>query len=414
MRFVAIGLASTSFVALAACGGGGDGAGVQGLGSVAPPASTTPTTSTLTPTTGTQTPTPTPTPTASTPTPTPTSAVPTIPPVNVGTLTPTPISTSTNLLDITAATDFAVVGGLQTLSVAGAGGSLYRGNASTVSNTASKINYSPRDGVFTLTLNDTAAGLNRTVRYQDPAHRTDSPERSIPQLTGFNYVSAYEDNNDSTFFYQRPGTTGVQYVSLGGFGRTTIDAATGDRMTEQAAFAFGQRTASLQVPISGMGTYRGDFLATMVGTKYNEGARVSAFQWLVGASTINVNFGSSTVGLALNGKVLDAAIKNDPISNTSLNIPGGSTFTAEGSAKIDLLRTGGFTGSFSSAAFTINGRAVPVDFAGVNPDSNVAGASSIDGAFYGPNAVNIGGSFRIIGGTPDQRVDVLGAFNGAK
>lgn len=401
MRFVAIGLASTSFLALAACGGGGGGSSVEGLGSVAPPAAVTPT-----PATGTSTP---------TPSPTPTSSVPTIPAVNVGTLTPTPTPASTNLLDVTAATDFAVVGGFQSLMVGGTtGGSLYRGNANTVAGTTSKINYSPRDGVFTLTMAEATAGVSRTTRFQDPAHRTDSPERSIPQLTGFNYVSAYEDNNDSTFFYQRPGSTGVQYVSLGGFGRTTIDPSTGDRVTEQAAFVFGQRTAQLQIPISGAGTYRGDFLATMIGTKFNEGGRVSVFQWLVGTSTVNVNFGSSTVGLALNGKVLDAAIKNDAIANSSLNIPGGSTFTAEGSAKIDLLRTGGFSGGFSTAGFTINGRAVPIEFVGVNPGSNVAGASSIDGTFYGPNAVNVGGSFRIIGGTPDQRVDVLGAFNGAK
>ena len=46
--------------------------------------------------------------------------------------------------------------------------------------------------------------------------------------------------------------------------------------------------------------------------------------------------------------------------------------------------------------------------------ASVCCASSIDGSFYGPNAVEVGGSFRIVGGVPDQRVDILGAFTGAK
>ena len=40
--------------------------------------------------------------------------------------------------------------------------------------------------------------------------------------------------------------------------------------------------------------------------------------------------------------------------------------------------------------------------------------SSLDGAFYGPKADEVGASFRIVGGVPDQRVDVIGSFTGAK
>lgn len=367
--------ASASSLALAACGGAGGG-GVESLGSVTPPK------------------------------------------VDVGTLTPTPTPAAaapTNLLDVTAATDYTVVGGLQSLKVDANGATLYAGNAGTVGNTANKINYNPRDGVFTLTLADTNANVTRNIRYQDPAHRTaDGLEREIPRIAEFNYLVALDGNTNATFFYQRPGTTGAQYVSLAGFARTEVNASTKERLTEHGAFVFGTKTAPSQVPLTGGGTYSGNFLASMIGTKFNQGGYNPVLQWLVGSSTITVDFAKATVGLALNGQVLDAAVNDTAISNATLNIPGGSTFAAAGNAKIDYLRTGGFTGAFSSASFTVAGRDVPVNFQGVTPGSNVAGASSIDGTFYGPNAVNVGGGFRIVGGTPDQRVDILGGFTGAK
>ena len=37
-----------------------------------------------------------------------------------------------------------------------------------------------------------------------------------------------------------------------------------------------------------------------------------------------------------------------------------------------------------------------------------------DGAFYGPNGEEAGGGFRIVGGKPDERVDIVGAFVGKK
>jgi hypothetical protein len=48
---------------------------------------------------------------------------------------------------------------------------------------------------------------------------------------------------------------------------------------------------------------------------------------------------------------------------------------------------------------------------------DIAG-SSLDGAFYGPGGsaekLEVGGGFRIVGGTPDQRIDIMGAFTGKK
>ena len=44
----------------------------------------------------------------------------------------------------------------------------------------------------------------------------------------------------------------------------------------------------------------------------------------------------------------------------------------------------------------------------------VIAGSSIDGAFYGPNGVELGGGYRIVGGTPDERIDILGTFVGQR
>ena len=69
------------------------------------------------------------------------------------------------------------------------------------------------------------------------------------------------------------------------------------------------------------------------------------------------------------------------------------------------MAAGGFLGQFQQAWF-------------LRPDATrldllVAG-SSIDGAFYGPGAEEAGGSFRIVGGTPDERIDILGIFTGRR
>ncbi|MDB5710610.1 MAG: transferrin binding protein-like solute binding protein, partial [Sphingomonas bacterium] len=44
----------------------------------------------------------------------------------------------------------------------------------------------------------------------------------------------------------------------------------------------------------------------------------------------------------------------------------------------------------------------------------VIAGSSIDGAFDGPNGEELGAGFRIVGGTPDQRIDILGVLTGKK
>ena len=86
-------------------------------------------------------------------------------------------------------------------------------------------------------------------------------------------------------------------------------------------------------------------------------------------------------------------------------LSAGATFNASGDGLINLITFGGFKGQFDSAYFT--------NPAGDRHDVTIAG-STIDGAFYGPNGEEAGGGFRIVGGNPDERIDVLGAFVGVK
>ena len=349
---ISVGMLSLPLLSLAACGGGG---GVNTIGSLSPPSE------------------------------------------------PTPGQT---FLDVSSSTSFNAVGGLQSLSVdPQTKTQLYQGNASTVATPSGTVTYDPRDGIFTLVLNDAAAGVSQNIRYQDPAHRTDYQTLEVPDYDGYNYLTSGE-STDSTethnsFFYQRPGTT-TDYVSIAGFVHTDRDKDKDVLTSDQhGAMVFGSQTPVLQVPTTGGGHYSGDFLATMI-----DGSTLS---WLSGSSAVDVDFGKATVGLSLDG-VVGPGFSGGKPADSALT---GASFAATGSAKLNS-SSGAFTGNFSSAFFTENGTKLPVDFTSVNPATNVAGGSSIDGAFYGPGAKETGGNFRIVGGVPNTRVDILGAFTGAK
>jgi hypothetical protein len=317
-------------------------------------------------------------------------------------------------LALSAEKSFSVLGASQTLTVSTTG-TLYQGNASTVRTPTGTISYDPRDGIFNITLADTKAGLNETIRFQDPAHRTDfspndTPSISAPNLAGFNYLQAAGGHN---FFYQRPGVS-TNYVSLAGYIRDTGTPPTAYTL-ERAAFVFGEQTLQSNIPSTGSGTYTGGFLASMVNNPTFDASNPSQsyFQWILGNSTVAVDFTKSTVGLTFAGTVEKAYLNSVEILNTT--VKAGATFNATAAATIDLVHSGGFTGKFSSVSFkNPDGTALPVDFAAISAGSSTAGASSVDGTFFGPGAVNVGGNFRVVGGIPDQRVDIQGAFVGAK
>lgn len=403
-------IAALPLLALTACGGA---SGPESVGSNAPPAGGGGTGGGVAPT---PSPSPTPTPGAGsgggvTPTPSP---------------SPTPTPSPAHFLEISAAKTFNAVTAMHSRSTDEATkGTLYQGNATTVRGTTSTINYDPRDAIFTINLTDSKAGVTTSARFQDPAHRRDignllayaTVDYGVPALANFNYLQslgggdAGDVKDRITFFYQRPGSS-TYYVSLAGYVRNnftdpnTAGAATSTSTYGRGVMLFGDPTLPAQVPVSGTGTYTGGLLATMV-------ANSNYFQWITGTSQITLDFSRATMSMLLTGTVNEAYTKGIQAGPNDLFIATGSTFRASGGGTIDMSRTGGFTGQFDSVSFTAGGT-TNIVLDRVNPNNNIAGANSIDGTFYGPNAVNVGGNFRIVGGTPNQRVDILGAYTGAK
>jgi hypothetical protein len=346
---------------------------------------------------------------------------------------------------------YSAIGGVQhyqystdSRNVANQYNQLYAGNASTARNSGITISYDPRDAIFELTIADSAAAVNRSTRFQDPAHRTDfggdaQPQGGTPNIPGKGILylqngstigqPAHDPSqtqtdlitgqsaataDEFTFFYQKPGTT-TKYVTFAGWVRnqtgvaqiTNPDNSTYLRQTntlERAAFAFGERTDNGSVPKTGTASYTGDMLATMV---YNplidvDQTTPTYYQWINGSATTNVDFGGNSFTTSMTGTV--GAPMYDAYTSQVHVLDAGATFAASGSGAVDLVNKGGFAGQVGTASFTQNGTNIPVAIAG----------SSIDGAFYGPHAEEVGGGFRIVGGTPDERIDVLGAFTGKK
>lgn len=369
-----------------------------------------------------------------------------------GAPTPTPAPTPSQFLDVAAETSFSAIGAFQSLAVTETGVAgregpkIYQGNAATVRAPSGTITYNPRDGIFTVNFTDNAAGVTTgNLRFQDPAHRSDSPFWGVPAgLTDFNFIEARGSTaraanltvspadlgrvDEITFFYQRPGSK-TNFVSLAGYTRNQYDltedplvfAATTTTVFDRGAVVFGSQTLRSQVPISGTAQYSGGLLATMVvNTSLNSDVRLpNYFQWITGSADLTLDFGRATMSILLTGKADPVVYAGQQLPANASAIAGGTSFRAEGAGKIDLTATGGFTGNFSSVCFGCNAgddpskRFVVIDQR-VNPDNSNAGANSIDGTFFGPGAVNVGGNFRVVGGVPDQRVDILGAFTGAK
>jgi len=95
-------------------------------------------------------------------------------------------------------------------------------------------------------------------------------------------------------------------------------------------------------------------------------------------------------------------------------IAAGSVFKASGSATINATSTGGFSGNVATATLTApstTSAAGVVTPGAVTTITPIAG-STLTGTFYGPAAQEIGGGFRVVGGVPNQRVDIVGAFTG--
>ncbi|MCX8474829.1 MAG: transferrin-binding protein-like solute binding protein [Sphingomonas sp.] len=348
----------------------------------------------------------------------------------------------------------------------GQGGQLYAGDANTARNGGITVNYNPRDAVFELTINRPAGDVSTGVlRYQDPLHRTAfggpaTPQAGVPEFDAARNIQYLEAGSQSgsrvgpgsqfytytdpatgqvvttaanstlpvmadqssynvaTLFYQKPGTT-TKYVTYAGFVRNTVSGSLQQpdpsqpaflRQTyslDRAAFVFGERSANSAVPTTGTGTFNGEMIASMVvnvdPTTRLDATLPSYLQWIQGTQSTSINFANLSVSTHFEGTVMAPGL--DAYTNAQYPLAAGTLFDATASAMIDMVNRGGFTGQFSQACFAADCTAA---------NSLVIAGSSLDGTFYGPNADEIGGGFRIVGGTPDQRIDILGAFVGKK
>lgn len=367
----------------------------------------------------------------------------------VGGTTPTPTHSFVNP---TESKTYEAIGAVQHYQYStrsdgsGQSAQLYAGDANTVRDSGITVTYNPRDAIFELTIARPLGDVSvAAFRFQDPAHRTNfggaaEPQAGVPQFAttkdvrylqsgsgtgtiidpGNNgeYITGAKaySSTTQTFFYQKPGTT-TNYVTYAGYVRNSLNVSEqqddpasplylkNDYSFDRAAFVFGERTANAAVPKSGSGTYTGDMIATMV---YNPQLDINAnyptyFQWIEGSHTTKIDFGTLAVNSVFTGTVKAPTI--DAYTSGAFMLPAGTAFSAISSATIDLVSKGGFTGQFSQACFAVTCTS--------GNSLNIAG-SSIDGAFFGPNGEEIGGGFRIVGGTPDQRIDILGAFTGKK
>jgi hypothetical protein len=317
----------------------------------------------------------------------------------------------------------------------------YAAEGSTTRSGGYDITYDPRDSVFEISLVASKSQVNDVLRFQDPLHRTDfggarEPQSGVPNYEAQGFLQLQAGGNTSsvspvydraqsdvfpigpegsgrdvsTFFYQKPGTV-TQNVTLAGYVRNSTIIPEDDNVpydyqnhtVERGVFAYGERTPINDVPTLGSASYTGPTLGSIV---YNplrdtDNNAASFFQWLTGSATTKVNFLAGTFTFDTTGTV--GAPLFDIFTDRNYVLKEGSTFVAAGSGLIELVRSGGFVGQFSSASFTLpTGTVIPVTIAG----------SSIDGAFFGPKGVEVGGGFRIVGGNPDERIDLIGAFTG--
>lgn len=342
-------------------------------------------------------------------------------------------------------------------------GETYAGSTSTVRNSAMSIAYDPSDATYTLIVNDPLTAAATNTKFQDPASRTDfggavEPQWGTPKLSNENvsYLQAgdgsprspyvmsgngFVDPGDNTtppsgtpgsgyqatsLFLLKPGSE-TQYVTYAGFVRNAADFSTfsfpdevdenGDPVIhdainwhlERGAFAFGEQSPNDGVPTKGSGSYTGSMLASMIFNPTIDGHDASGltdlpnyFQWIEGTASMAIDFASSTFALDLNGTVLRPQFDRYTAPQATV-VQEGASFSAAGKGDINLVQYGGFKGFFDSASFrNPNGTTRTVAIEG----------STIDGGFYGPKGQEVGGGFRIVGGNPDERVDILGAFTG--
>jgi len=292
---------------------------------------------------------PAPTP-APTPTPTPTPAPPPGPaiPAAVQTASPvSPVAGTTKFSTLTQATDFPL---LMTAAKGGTGD-----GDSTTTSLGGTIRANP-DGTYTLTINNTALGINNVT---------------VPSQSGiWNLRGA---SNSPTLDYTR-------------YGYWSRDDGV-DGVFNLSAWTTGFITPPSSIPIQGTAAYAGQ-AAGLINAAISPNTFADFDSSFTGNVSLTANFGAST------------------LSGSITNITASSLYTALTGPVNDI----GFTASINNASNLFSGTtSVTGQLAGPYAFGPTA-AGLIDGRFYGPHAEEVGAVFNLTEGT--RRL--IGSFGAKK
>lgn len=162
---------------------------------------------------------------------------------------------------------------------------------------------------------------------------------------------------------------GYSYVAMGEWSWGVVDDVTGNLVPGnsygQLLFVNGDRTPPSGIPVSGTATYDARTL---------EG-------WVKAPFTLTADFGQRTISTSIEQAYLynSAGDVMDYPAAVGIHVAGSAPFSKDGSFDIPLSGTANF-----SSSYAINTSQAP-------PSEAVTG--SMGGAFFGPNAENIGGTF---------------------
>ncbi len=352
-------------------------------------------------------------------------------------ITPATIATSTTpsptLGALTGPATFNTASAHQLYNQTG-GGVFYTGVQPVTVSDNMKITRDPRDATYIVSITGLDP-VSANTRFQDPAHRTtytgaaadlaaqaESPDlvlgTLLPNIPNTEYYSAGSVSgtsprtvSKSVFFTERVGTaeSSTQYVSWGAFWKydASGEIALRAQSFQRSSAIFGYNTLAANVPKTGTANYSGGLYADVIDAR--------TFYTIGGTSNFAIDFAGSKGTFSLNGRFVSAG--PDPALAPRL----GSTFVAAGEIILARPATGANTSATAAPIGVFSGKVTSLALGGSTIDylpnetrANSFQGTSVEGGFFGPRAEEIGATFRIVGGVPDQRIDITGAVTGRK
>jgi hypothetical protein len=185
-------------------------------------------------------------------------------------------------------------------------------------------------------------------------------------------VALFNVSGSEQAIFGDPYALGFNYQNFGVWGTGLVRGSTG----RFGAISVGTRTNGASVPSSGSATYRG-----VAGGIYTNGAQ----DRYAADATFVVNFANRSIDFSTSNQTLTSVLTNVTVPISYLSIRGTMTY-APGSALF-------------SGTLTANGQTPLIPLSG-----------SGSGAFYGPSANEIGGTFFLRGST----TTLIGGFGGKR